>query len=261
MLGHKTIGTGSVTVIVLNAWLCDTSTWSDAEAYLDRARFTWVLTDLRGYGRSKDQRGQFTLQEAADDVLALADALHLAQLAIVGHSMSTLIALHLAQQHAARISGAVVLTPPPLSGFKADEAALASIRGLALGDDTKRTQWLRTRLGERMSEGWVRFKAERWRAAADPEAVAAYAAMFAQHGLPDPSARITVPVLAVTGEQDVPVMRRDAVTEQLAPICDQLTVTSLADSGHYPMQEAPPLLVATIEQFLGASARPETKLR
>jgi 3-oxoadipate enol-lactonase len=254
MLGHETIGTGPATVIVLNDWLCDTSTWSGAQAYLDRTRFTWVMADLRGYGRSKEQPGQFTLHEAATDVLALADALHLAQFAIVGHSMSTLIALHLAQQHPERIRRAVVLTPPPLAGFGADDAALASIRGLALGDDSKRTQWLRMRLGERMSDGWVRFKAERWRAAADPQAVAAYAAMFAQHGLPDPSARIRVPVLAVTGERDVPVMRRDAVTEQLAPICDQLSVASLADCAHYPMQEAPPLLVATIEPFLGADA-------
>lgn len=251
MLGHEKIGTGPSAVIVLNDWLCDTSTWSGAQAYLDRTRFSWLLTDLRGYGRSRDQHGEFTLHEAAADVLALADALQLAQFCIVGHSMSTLIALHLAQHHAARIRRAVVLTPPPLAGFGADEAALASIRGLALGDDEKRTKWVRMRLGEHMSEGWVRFKAERWRAAAEPQAVAAYAAMFAQQGLPDASARITIPVLAITGERDVPIMRRDAVTEQLAPICDQLSVIALADSGHYPMQEAPPLLVATIERFLG----------
>jgi pimeloyl-ACP methyl ester carboxylesterase len=53
MLGHETLGTGPTTVIVMNDWLCDTSTWDDARAYLDGARFTWVFADLRGYGRSK----------------------------------------------------------------------------------------------------------------------------------------------------------------------------------------------------------------
>jgi pimeloyl-ACP methyl ester carboxylesterase len=75
--------------------------------------------------------------------------------------------------------------------------------------------------------------------------------MFAQRGLPDPAARIELPVLAVTGEQDVDIMRTASVTKSLAPICAQLVVTPLADCGHYPMQEAPPLLVAIVERFLG----------
>jgi len=252
MLGHEKIGSGPHTVIVMNDWLCDTSTWDGARAYIDRAQFTWVFTDLRGYGRSRDQPGKLTLEEAAADVIALADALHCRRFALVGHSMSTLIALHLAQRHAQRISRAVVLTPAPPAGFAADEATLASVQALARGDDAKRLGWLRQRLGERMSEGWARFKAERWRASADPEAVAAYAAMFVRHGLPDPMARITVPVLAVTGEEDVDIMRREAVTKLLGPICEQLIVTPLADCGHYPMQEAPPLVVAVIERFLAA---------
>lgn len=252
MLGYERVGTGALTVVVMNDWTCDTSTWSDARAYLDHERFTWVFADLRGYGRSRGQSGDFTLCEAASDVIVLADALRCPRFAIVGHSMSTLIALQLAQQHADRISRAVVLTPPPPAGFGADDAALAGIRGLALGDDAKRSRWLRSRLGEQMSVGWTSFKAERWRAVADPEAVAAYAAMFAQHGLPDLSKRIAIPVLAVTGEQDAEIMRREAVTKSLGALCDSLLVTPLADCGHYPMQEAPPLLVAIVERFVSA---------
>jgi hypothetical protein len=109
-------------------------------------------------------------------------------------------------------------------------------------------------LGDRMSEGWIRFKAERWRACADPEAVAGYAAMFARDGLPEPAARILCPLLAVTGEQDVEIMRSAAVTKFLAPLCDPLIVSPLADCGHYPMQEAPPLLVAIVERFLAGDA-------
>jgi hypothetical protein len=57
-------------------------------------------------------------------------------------------------------------------------------------------------------------------------------------------------VLAVTGEQDIEIMRQVSVTKLLAPVCERLTVTPLAECGHYPMQEAPPLLVAIIERFL-----------
>jgi 3-oxoadipate enol-lactonase len=255
MLGYDQVGTGPLTVVLMNDWTCDTSTWNEARAYLDRERFTWVFADLRGYGRSQTQTGVFTLEEAASDVIELADALHCPRFAIVGHSMSALIALHLAQQRADRFCRAVVLTPPPPSGFGADDAALAGIQGLARGDDATRRHWLRSRLGERMSAGWARFKTERWRAAADPEAVASYAAMFAKHGLPDATARIAIPLLAVTGEQDAEIMRCEAVSKLLGAICDSLVVTPLGDCGHYPMQEAPPLLVAIIERFLAADDR------
>jgi pimeloyl-ACP methyl ester carboxylesterase len=49
-------------------------------------------------------------------------------------------------------------------------------------------------------------------------------------------------------------MRRDTVTRRLAPIGANLTVTAFADCGHYPMQEAPPLLVTTVERFLTSDA-------
>jgi 3-oxoadipate enol-lactonase len=144
----------------------------------------------------------------------------------------------------------VVITPPPPTGFGADDATLAMLVGLARGGaEARRAAW-RTRYGSRPSEGWARFKAERWSATSEEEAVAGYATMFARRGLPDPVARVRCPVLAVTGEQDVDIMRKAAVTYLLAPLCEQLTVTALAECGHYPMQEAPPLLVALVERFL-----------
>jgi pimeloyl-ACP methyl ester carboxylesterase len=251
MLGHETLGSGSTHAVVLNDWMCDTSTWEGARAYLDGVRFTWAFADLRGYGRSRDRAGEHSVEEAAADVNELTEALGWRRFAIVGHSMSCLVALHLAQHSPDRIERAVLLAPPPPAGFGADDATLEAMRGVARGDDARRMKALQARLGgDRLSEGWVRFKLDRWRARADPEAVAAYVAMFARRGLPDPAARVAVPVLAVTGEQDIPVMRREAVTQLLTPLCESLVVTPLADCGHYPMQEAPPLLVALVERFL-----------
>jgi 3-oxoadipate enol-lactonase len=250
-LGHEIFGSGPSRVVILNDWLCDTSTWDGARPYLDVARFAFAFTDLRGYGRSRGRAGSFAVQEGAADVLALADALGWPRFAVVGHSMSTLVALHLAQHHADRISRAVVLTPPPPTGFGADDAAVAASRALALADDTTRSALLSQRFAARLSPGWTAYKVARWRAGADPAAAAAYVGMFARDGLPDPTARITVPVLAITGEQDSPPMRSGAVARALGPLCDQLTVSPLADSGHYPMQEMPPLTVALVERFLG----------
>lgn len=250
MIRYEQFGDGTTAIIVMHDWMSDTSSWDSARAYLDRERFKWVFADLRGYGRSKDQLGEFTLREAAGDVLELATKLGFSQFAIVGHSMSTLIALHLAQHHADRVTRAVVLTPAPPAGTGLRDAELAAIDALARGNDETRSYWLRMRVGEHSPDGFARFKAERWRATSTPDAVAAYARMFARDGLPDPRARIRIPLLAVTGERDIELMRRETVTKLLEPICDQLTVAAIADSGHYPMQETPPLLVATVERFL-----------
>jgi pimeloyl-ACP methyl ester carboxylesterase len=93
MMGHDMVGSGAIGVMILNDWLCDTSTWDGARAYLDGSRFTWAFADLRGYGRSMGQDGSFTVEEAAADVVSLADALRWSRFAIIGHSMSSLVAL------------------------------------------------------------------------------------------------------------------------------------------------------------------------
>ena len=255
MLGHEVVGSGPLGVIVLNDWISDTSSWSDARRYLDDASFTWAFTDVRGYGRSLDQQGKFDIGEIASDVLALADSLGWQRFAVVGPSMTCLAALHLAQREPRRIERAVVLTPTPPAGLGFDDATFAALTGVSRGDDAARLGTLNAMWGDRLSEGWVSFKLARWRATSTPEAVARYLAMFARDGLPDRTTRITPPVLAVTGERDAEPMRQAQVAALLGPLCERLTVAPLADVGHYPMQEAPPLLVTIVERFLRQPAR------
>jgi 3-oxoadipate enol-lactonase len=251
-LGHELFGGGARPVIVLNDWLCDTSTWDGARPYLDVARYTWAFTDLRGYGRSRGRTGAHDVAESAADVLELAERRRWQRFAIVGHSMSAIVALHLAQHHAHRVTRAIAITPPPPAGFTTDEAVLEGPRAFARGDDAMRAAVFAQRFGDRLSPGWAAFKAARWRATADPAAAAAFVAMYALVGLPDRTTRITVPVLAITGERDMELMRAAATTQAWSPRCDQLAVIAIADSGHYPMQETPPLLVAHVERFLAA---------
>jgi 3-oxoadipate enol-lactonase len=251
ILGHEVVGSGPRRVVIMNDWISDTSSWDAARVYLDAARFTFAFVDLRGYGRSRGREGRFTVAEAAADVLALTDTLGWSRFAVVGHSMTTLVALHLAQHQADRVERLVLLAPPPPAGFGVDDAALDAMRAIALADDAKRTALAGPQIGGHLSPAWTAYKVSRWRATADPAAVAGYIAMFARDGLPTPAAPVTVPVLAITGERDGPPMRSEAVTRALTPLCQQLTVTPLADSGHYPMQEMPPLTAALVERFLG----------
>lgn len=250
MLGYDVYGAGPRRVIVLNDWVSDTSSWDGVRPYLSTESHRWVFADLRGYGRSIEQRGECTVVEAARDVLELADALDWRTFMLVGHSMSSLIALHLAQQPATRVSRAVLITPPPPASLGLDPASVAGMEALGGGDDAQRLVALRGMWGERLGEGWVRYKTRRWRETADPRAAAAYQRIFTCDGVPSPAAPVAIPVLAIAGEQDLPPLRSSAVAEQYRGICRQLTVSAISDSAHYPMQETPPLLASLVQQFL-----------
>lgn len=256
-LGYELYGMGVRRVVVLNDWLCDTSTWEPAKPYLERSEFSFAFADLRGYGRSISHEGEFCLAESCQDVLRLAAALGWDQFSLIGHSMSALIALRVAQQHPDKIQRLVLLTPPPPSGFGVDEKTLRGLESLALADDEQRAQILASQMGGRLSPGWLRFKLNRWRETAAPKAVAGYCSMFARDGLPDLETQVVVPTLAVTGEQDAPHMRSKAVSASLERLCKDLSLSPIETSGHYPMQEAPPLTASIVQRFLAERTAPD----
>lgn len=250
MIGYNELGSGEHAVIVLNDWLCDTSTWDDARVYLDTSHYRWIFADLRGYGRSRHQDGEFTAQEAAGDVLALADALGLPTFSLIGHSMSTMVVLQVLREQQQRLRAVVIVTPPAPSGMQLDAPILDYLRGMALADDAGRRDGMLRNAGTRLSPQWLAFKIARWRATSDPKAVAGYVAMYA--GAHGPAPRIDVPTLIITGECDAEPMRSSAVAAAFGPLCTQLQLAPIADSGHYPMQETPPLFTAHVLRFLGA---------
>lgn len=247
MLGHDILGEG-FPIVILNDWLDDTSSWDAVRPWLD-PELRWIFADLRGYGRSKAQTGAYDLAEAAADVLALADGLGLDRFVVVGHSMSSLIALDLAQHHPERVAKAVVVAPPPPEGQGVDATGLGQLEGLARADDRTRMLTLRIFWGDRLGDFWVAGKARRWRAAAEPEAVAGYAKMYACDGVPDREMRLAMPLLAVVGEEDAEPMRAAPVRAAWGPYAPELTVVAIRDSGHYPMQETPALLAAHMNGF------------
>lgn len=248
MLGYWTLGSGTHRIVVLNDWMGDTTAWEPALRYLDLQRFTWSFVDLRGYGRSRDLAGPYNLEQACADIVELQDHLGWGPVSLISHSMSCLVALRLAQQKQ-RVRQLVLVTPPPPGGFDADEEALESMRAIAFGSDAARSVRLQQRWGNRLSVGWTRFKTDHWRATSAPDAVAAYSEMFGVQGIGSSQNPVNIPVLAITGEEDAEIMRAISVRELLTPICPNLHITSFLQCGHYPMQEMPPLFVATIERF------------
>ena len=73
-----------------------------------RQRFRVVAPDLRGHGRSGSPSHSFRLEDCADDVVALADALCIERFIAVGYSMGGLVAQLLWRRHPERISRLVL---------------------------------------------------------------------------------------------------------------------------------------------------------
>jgi 3-oxoadipate enol-lactonase len=249
-LGFTLHGAGPIRVIVLHDWFCDHSSWDAALPYLSRDRFTYAFADLRGYGASREMAGAWTLEEAASDVLALADHLGWTQFALVGHSMSGMIVQRIAQLAPDRVTSLVAITPASPAGMGLDSSTLALFRSVALGDDEARFAAVAPMWGTRLSETWTRYKLQRWRETALPEAAAKYVELWGCTDISPAARGVATPMLIIAAEQDAPPFRRAALEASLLSYYPNATLAALNESGHYPMQEQPPMLVTMIERFL-----------
>jgi 3-oxoadipate enol-lactonase len=81
--------------------------WFTAFPALER-RFRVVALDHRGHGRGIRANTRFTLEDAADDVVALADVMGIDRFVPVGYSMGGPIAQLVWRRHRERVSGLVL---------------------------------------------------------------------------------------------------------------------------------------------------------
>jgi pimeloyl-ACP methyl ester carboxylesterase len=86
------IGSGDHHVLAVHGWFGSARGWGSLPDYLDRSAYTYAFMDLRGYGERKHVPGEFTMEEAATDAVALADELGWETFSVVGHSMGGKIA-------------------------------------------------------------------------------------------------------------------------------------------------------------------------
>jgi 3-oxoadipate enol-lactonase len=250
LIGFFRHGHGARHVIVLHDWFCDHTTWDAVLPYLTTSRFTYVFVDLRGYGSSRDIPGSFTLEEAAADVLVLADHLGWREFSLIGHSMSGLIVQRIMQLAPDRIERVVAITPVCPGGMGLDEPTVGFLRSLALADDVARFESLSMQWGARLSESWLRFKLRGWRETALPTAAAEYVELWGRTDISGGARGIHTPILIIAGDLDAPPFQSAALEQHMLPFYPNGRVLSFSASGHYPMQEQPPLLATEVERFL-----------
>ncbi|MGE5515626.1 MAG: alpha/beta fold hydrolase [Bacteroidota bacterium] len=246
MLGHTTVGNGPEAVIVLHEWLGDHGNYDGAVPYLSGAGATYVFADLRGYGLSSAMAGRYDITEAADDALALMDALGHQRFHVVGHSMSGMIAQYLAATRPDRVKSVVVISPVPATGFKADAAAMAKLRAVITDDDALRAA-VTVRTGNRYGQGWLDRKLAMARRA-QPAAMLGYLDMFTGTDFASKMNDLPMPATLITGANDIAFYGHAALEPALRKAFRRLDATVVADAGHYSMVETPILLASLVER-------------
>lgn len=246
------VGHGPHAIIVLHGWFGDARSFAPMEQWLDGAAFTYVFMDQRGYGGMRGVEGDYSIAEVAVDALALADHLGFARFSVIGHSMGGMVAEKIALLAPQRLRAVVAVAPVPSCGVAMEDAARRLFLGAADNLAARRSIIERS-TGGRLPCAWLDWKAAYSWECSD---TAAFAAYFLAWSGTDFSAQVraqrsSLPVLLLAGEHDPRFDR--ALMEQTYLACyPQGRLEVLANAGHYPMNETPLALVASIEAFLGS---------
>jgi pimeloyl-ACP methyl ester carboxylesterase len=103
---YETTGAGRPALVLVHCWTCDSGFWKDVVERFARGRQV-VTLDLAGHGRSGRTRKSYTMQAFGQDVKAVADALKLDRMVLVGHSMGGAVILEAARLLGNRVVGLV----------------------------------------------------------------------------------------------------------------------------------------------------------
>ena len=247
---YHRVGHGAHAVIVLHGWFGDAHAFGPMEAALDGGAFSYVFMDNRGYGGMRGAHGSYSMDEVARDALALADALGFSTFSVVGHSMGGMALERLALLAPLRLRKLVAVAPVPSCGVALDGAARQLFLDANANVEARRAIIDRS-TGERLPAAWLDWKAQYSWESSDQAAFAAYFLAWSGTDFSEDikAARVALPLLALVGEHDP---RFDAALMRRTYLAwyPQARLEVLANAGHYPMNETPLALAASIEAFL-----------
>jgi len=226
-------------VVMTHSILCSSMMWADQAAALAERGWRVILVDARGHGASGVPSGPATMDDLADDTVAVLDALGIARAHYVGLSLGGMSGFGLALRHPERLSSALLCdarvdTPGDLGKVWDERIAIAQSQGTAALADSTVERWFGRAFVERHPNIAARFRDQ---AAATSVAgfVSCAQAIQSMNYLPD-VARIAVPVTLLVGGTDgvLPDAMRD-----LQRLIAGAVLEVIPDAGHLPNIDQP----------------------
>ncbi len=112
-------------VVLIHAFASQSASWDTTVTSLAAGGYRVIAPDLRGHGRSQ-RTATYALDDFTRDLTALLDALALAQVRLIGHSLGGHLALRLAMLTPTRVSHLVIEAAPVPPRDEDEAAALAA---------------------------------------------------------------------------------------------------------------------------------------
>jgi pimeloyl-ACP methyl ester carboxylesterase len=247
---HLTVGSGDHHVLALHGWFGSARGWGSLPGFLDESAYTYVFMDLRGYGDRKQAGGDFTMEEAAADALALADELGWDQFSLIGHSMGGKAIHQVLLQAPDRVRKLVAINPVPATQVPMDEQSWALFSGAA-ANAGNRAAIINFTTGNRLTKTFIDQVVRHSLDHSDVDAFGAYLQSWARNDFssalkPDRDAEVKV----IVGGTD-PAMSAEVMEQTWLVFFPGAELEVLPNAGHYPMFETPVALATSIEEFLG----------
>ena len=247
---HVSIGSGEHHVLAVHGWFGSSRGWGSLPDFLDRSSYTYTFMDLRGYGDRKRVAGEFTMEEAAADAIALADELGWDRFSVIGHSMGAKIAHQVLLQAPDRVEKLIGLNPVPATAVPMDEQTWELFSGAA-ENPGNRAAIIDFTTGSKLTKTFINHVVQHSLENSTVEAFAAYLRAWAKSDFSDKVKPDTsTPVKVVVGVND-PAVSADVMEQTWLVYFPDGEMTILPDAGHYPMFESPVSLATSIEEFLG----------
>ncbi|KAF1017078.1 MAG: Dihydrolipoyllysine-residue acetyltransferase component of acetoin cleaving system [Stenotrophomonas maltophilia] len=245
--GHARHGHGPIRVLVLHDWLCDHSSYDALLPHLDTQAFSYVLMDLRGYGRSRGLPLGCSVQQIAADCIALADHLGWQRFHVIGHSMTGMLTQRLAVDIPGRLLGAVALRPVSAAGNRLPADMQAFFASTVHDDDALAR--LLAHVSGGMPASWVAARVRRHRAVVEAEAALGYLRMLVETDFSGEMRDVATRFLVVVGDRD-PRLDAEAMTRTFLAWHPEAVLAVINECGHFPMAQHPARLAAIIEAFM-----------
>ncbi len=254
-VGYDDVGRGDA-IVFLHGFPHHRGLWAAQLAAL-QGQARCIAPDLRGFGETRGAP-PYSMDQYADDVVALLDTLHVERAVFCGLSMGGYVAMALWRRHRARIRG-LILMDTRAGGDTSDGRtrrnemiALARARGSVAVADAMISGMVGKRTREKCPE--VVDAMHRMLALAPVEGV--IGALGALRDRPDSTQTLTtidVPTLVVVGSDDVLTPPSEGALMHAAIRGSTLEV--IADAGHVSNVERPAAVNHVISEFLSRLAR------
>jgi pimeloyl-ACP methyl ester carboxylesterase len=254
LLAYDDYGPGRV-VVLLHGFPLNRSMWSSQVATLG-AEYRVIAPDLRGHGQSAAPAGVYTVDEMAEDVVELLNALQVSEPIVLGGlSLGGYVALALALRYPDRVRGLMLIDTR--AGADTPEAARGREEMARLVDTSGKVGHVidgmlprlfsdATRLRRPELIGPVREAMEKTSAHA---VAATLRGMAARPDRTAELARITVPALVLVGADDAIAPPEEA--RKMAAALPDAELVIIPDAGHLAPLENPRPCNEAILGFLG----------